>query len=110
MGGERLLEEEMRNQMVALTLGFSTMLLGACAQAPQNPYGSASAQQNATVAAPGPVAPKPDSHMATQQETQATMSPHEMIVRCNNEADDRHLKGAAIQEFLNSCLRQQNPT
>src|SRR5262245_47217525 len=100
----------MRNQMVALTFGLSTMLLGACAQSPQNPYGSASAQQNASVAAPGSVAsPQSPKPMATQQETPATMSPHEMIVRCNQEATNKQIKNAALQEFLNSCLKQQNP-
>jgi hypothetical protein len=113
-GCERLLEEEMRSQMVALTLGFSTVLLCACAQTPQGSFGSASAQQNAAVAAPGSVASpqstKPDNQMAMQQPAQPAMSAHDWIVRCNQEATDKQVKRADLQEFLNNCLKQQqNP-
>jgi hypothetical protein len=94
----------MRNQMLALTLGFSTMLLGACAQTSQSPFGSASAQQNAAVAAPGSVAsPQP------QPPAQPTVSAQDLIVRCNEEATNKQIKNAALQEFLNTCLKQQSP-
>jgi hypothetical protein len=71
-----------------------------------NPFGSASAQQNAEVAALGSLASPQSPKPAMQQ---PAMSAHDWIVRCNQEATDKQLKGAAIQEFLNSCLRQQNP-
>jgi hypothetical protein len=61
---------------------------------------AASTNPPATTQAPTPA----------MQDEAASLSPHERIVRCNDEATNKHLKGPELQSFLNTCLSEQNPT